>query len=450
MPEEEKQTIKPEKPVVSTKEKKEKSVVRTERITPAQENTFLLKIGIMIFLTFTCCALLFFALLRFDGFASVWKQVMKALEPIIIGLVLAYLLNPIMRFVERYAKKLLCKRIKDEMKLKKWARGIGIVGTVIFLLTMLALLIAAIAPTLGSSIMTLVDTMPDMVDNFLATVEGGILGKFEFTDIFSDILTKVTEYLETWAKEKLLPQAQTYLAQITTGVISVVKALFNFVIGIIVMVYVLSIQEKLVGQGKKIIYAIFKPKRGNIIVQTMHKTNEIFGGFISGKILDSIIIGLLCYIGCSLLRIPDAMLVSVIIGVTNVIPVFGPFIGAIPMVLLTVIQSPIHALYLVIFVVVLQQVDGNIIGPKILGNSTGLSSFWVMFAILIGGGLFGFLGMLIGIPFFAVIYYLVRRVVNYSIKKRNLPVETEVYVKAVGVDETTNSLVYAESKKKRK
>jgi predicted PurR-regulated permease PerM len=141
------------------------------------------------------------------------------------------------------------------------------------------------------------------------------------------------------------------------------------------------------------------------------------------------------------------MLVAVIVGVTNIIPVFGPFIGAIPTLLLVVIQSPIHALYLLIFIVVLQQVDGNIIGPKILGSSTGLSSFWVMFAILIGGGMFGFLGMLLGVPVFAMIYYIVRKLVNNGIRKKSLPLETEQYVKIAGVDTTTGELRYYEKPK---
>ena len=178
----------------------------------------------------------------------------------------------------------------------------------------------------------------------------------------------------------------------------------------------------------------------------------MFCCFIFGKIVDSAIIGVICYVGCLILHIPDSILVAVIIGVTNIIPVFGPFIGAVPSLLLVVIQSPIHALYLLIFIIVLQQVDGNIIGPKILGNSTGLSAFWVMFAILIGGGLFGFFGMLLGVPVFAMIYYIIRRLVNHSVKKKNLPTVTDMYVNASAVDERTGQVRYYEAveKKKRK
>ena len=274
-------------------------------------------------------------------------------------------------------------------------------------------------PSVIASISGLMKTLPKDVAAFINMIKNGNFGDSKIAELASTGLQDATDYIENYATEKLIPEAQKYVAQITTGVISVVRGLLNFIIGIIVMVYVMSIQETLAGQSKKIIYAVCKPKTGNIIIETIRKTNEIFGGFISGKII-----------------------VAVIIGVTNVIPVFGPFIGAIPSLLIVVIQSPWHALYLLIFIVVLQQVDGNIIGPKILGSSTGLSTFWVMFAILIGGGMFGFLGMLLGVPTFAVIYYIVRRVVNYALRKKKLPEDTRDYTKTTGVDTKNNKLKY--------
>jgi len=212
------------------------------------------------------------------------------------------------------------------------------------------------------------------------------------------------------------------------------------------MVYVMSIKETLVGQCKKIIYAIFPPKKGNVVVETIRKSNEIFGGFIIGKIIDSAIIGVLAYIGCLLMKMPSALLVAFIIGITNIIPFFGPFIGAIPTVLLVLIQSPIHALYLAIFILILQQVDGNIIGPKILGDTTGLSPFWVLTSILVAGGLFGFFGMLLGVPVFAVIYYILQQIIKYQMEKRSLSSETEKYVELISIDENTLSMNYRNSK----
>ena len=426
--------------------------VKAQRATKPgrQENVYLAKIGLMIFVTFVCCILFFFILLRYEGFSDIWNEIMKAGQPIIIGLVLAYLLNPIMQFAEGLLYKALRTRMKTEEKAMKMSRALGIAFSIVFLIAVIALLIAAIVPSVVTSIMSLAETVPKGVRNLVSTMESGVLGNFQLTEMFGDFLTKATAMVQDWAENTLLPQAQTYIANVTSGVISVVKLFMNFIIGIIVAMYVLMIKEKLIGQSKKLIYAVFKPKAGNTIVEIVHKADEIFGGFIIGKIIDSAIIGVICYIGCCLMRIPDAMLVAVVVGVTNIIPVFGPFIGAVPSLLLVVIQSPWHALYLLIFIIVLQQVDGNIIGPKILGNSTGFSSFWVMFSILIGGGLFGFLGMLLGVPVFALIYYVVRKLVNHSIDKRKLPMATEEYVNLSRVDEETRTIVCREEQKKKK
>ena len=201
-------------------------------------------------------------------------------------------------------------------------------------------------------------------------------------------------------------------------------------------------KETFAGQAKKIVYAIFKPVRANVIVETVRKSNEIFGGFISGKILDSAIIGLLAYVVLMIMQMPDTILVAVIIGVTNVIPFFGPFIGAVPSFLIIVLQDPVKGLYFLIFVIVLQQIDGNIIGPKILGNSTGLSSFWVVFAIMVFGGLWGFVGMLLGVPIMAVIYYIIQRSISWFLRKRGLTDKTAEYIYLVSVDKKTNRMIY--------
>ena len=415
-----------------------------------EQNVYLAKIGLMIFITFACCILFFFMLLRYQGFADGWHKIVGAAQSIIIGLVLAYLLNQIMEFLERKLYKRLKGKMKTDQKAKKLSRGLGIAGAILFLLIIIILLIAAIVPSVISCIVGVIDTLPGNVQNFIKVVQSGKLGEYEVTGTISDMLTKLVDYVENWATKTLLPEAKTYLLQITSGMINIVKAVINFIVGIIVAAYVLMIKESLIGQSKKAIYAIFKPRQGNIIIETMHKADEIFGGFIIGKVIDSAIIGVICYVGCSILHIPDAMLVAVIVGVTNIIPVFGPFIGAVPSLLLVVVQSPWHALYLLIFIIILQQVDGNIIGPKILGSSTGLSSFWVMFAILIGGGLFGFLGMLLGVPVFAMIYYIVQRLVNHSIGNRQLPIATDAYVDVKSVDLTNGTLVHYEHNKAKK
>ncbi len=193
-------------------------------------------------------------------------------------------------------------------------------------------------------------------------------------------------------------------------------------------------KEKFGKQSKKIVYAVFKPSHANMILHLTLKSNEIFGGFIIGKLIDSAIIGVLCFIGLSLLNMPYALLVSVIVGVTNVIPFFGPYIGAIPSAVLIMLADPRKGLYFILFILVLQQIDGNIIGPKILGDSTGLSAFWVVFSILLGGGLFGFVGMILGVPTFAVIYYVINMLINHRLEVKKLPTETECYDKLSYVD----------------
>ena len=255
----------------------------------------------------------------------------------------------------------------------------------------------------------------------------------------------ITEFFE----DDIFSKVQTYLTSITSGVIYGVKFVLNVIVGLIISVYVMADQEHFAGQAKKIVYAMFKPVRANVIVDTVRKSNEIFSGFISGKILDSAIIGVLAYIVLAIMKMPDTVLVAVIIGVTNVIPFFGPFIGAVPSFIIIVLQNPIQGLYFLIFIVVLQQIDGNIIGPKILGSSTGLSAFWVVFAILVFGGLWGFPGMLLGVPLMAVIYYVAQKTVSYFLKKRGLTTDTLAYVYLTKVDKESNQPVYDKNPSKK-
>ena len=216
---------------------------------------------------------------------------------------------------------------------------------------------------------------------------------------------------------------------------------FNVLIGIIISIYVLMSKEEFIGQSKKLMYALLPGKSANAVIHTVHKSNEIFGGFISGKLLDSLIIGILCFICLSLMKMPYTVLVSVIVGVTNVIPFFGPYLGAIPSAILIMLANPIQGVYFILFILILQQFDGNILGPAILGESTGLSSFWVVFAILVGGGIFGILGMIIGVPAFAVIFYVFRRTVNHILKKKQLPQDSGNYIKVEKLDVEKHILV---------
>lgn len=390
-----------------------------------------------------CCILFFFLIYRYNGFADFWSNLVFILQPITIGLVLAYLLNPVMKFIEKYLLKLLVPRMKHEKRAKKTARGIAIAGALLFLAGILILFIAVVVPSVADSIRNMVLAFPDEVNSLLDWVNDLTEGNPQIADMLSGAIATVSKMFENFMETEILPQAQIFLTSITTGVIYGVKLLTNILVGIIVSVYVLSSKETFAGQSKKIIYALLNPKRANIVIDTVRKSNQIFGGFISGKLLDSAIIGVLAYIAMAIMRMPDAMLLAVIIGVTNVIPFFGPFIGAIPCFIIVALQNPIQGVYFLIFVFILQQIDGNIIGPKILGESTGITPFWVVTSILVFGGLWGFPGMLLGVPVTAVLQYIVRNLLAYALKKKGLAQDTESYVELVRVDRETKELIYA-------
>ena len=325
-----------------------------------------LMIALLVFVVFCCCILVFFLIYRYNGFASGWRKLMKVLQPIIIGLVVAYLLNPVMMFLESHLKTLFSKKIHDEKKVWKMSRGIGIALSLLLLVLIVYGLLMMVIPQLIQSITGMFTSLPDEVEQLSKWIDTQFKGDKETAAFMNDTLDRAASYFENWVQTDVLPQATTYLASITSGVISMVKLLFNTIIGLIVSVYVLMEKEKFIGQSKKIIYAIFKPERGNIIVRTVRKSNQIFGGFITGKILDSVIIGVICYVVLLIMNMPYTVLVSVIVGVTNVIPFFGPYIGAIPSFIIIALANPLQGLYFLIFIIILQQFDGNILGPKMM------------------------------------------------------------------------------------
>lgn len=407
-------------------------------------------IALVIFITFCCCTLFFFMIYRYNGFTDFWKNLGVILQPITIGIVIAYLLNPIMKFLEKHLIHFLEPRMKNGKKVKKTARATAIAGSLLFLVMIVVLLLAAIIPSISQSIQSMVTKLPEEINNLSDWVDDVTNGNTEVSDMVEEAVKKGTEAIENFWQTDVLTKVQTYLTSITSGVIYGVKLVLNILIGLIISVYVMASKETFAGQAKKMIYAIFKPVRANIIVETVRKSNEIFGGFISGKILDSAIIGVIAYIVLAIMKMPDSILIAVIVGVTNIIPFFGPFIGAIPSFVIIVLQDPMKGIYFLIFIVILQQIDGNIIGPKILGDSTGLSSFWVVFAIMVFGGLWGFPGMLLGVPIMAVIYYIAQRSISYFLRKRGLSDQTSEYIYLTRVDKKTNELVYEEAPKKKR
>ena len=409
----------------------------------------ILVISIATFLTFCCCTLFFFFVYRNQEIAEYGEKISLILQPIIIGIVLAYLLNPIVKFEEAWIKKLLEKYIKNPKKVKSLSRMLGITGAWLFFGIIIAVLVAAILPTIVDSIMSMIMTFPDAIDNLLRWINRTIEGDEQAKQLVNEVIVRGSTWLEGFVTGTILPQLESYIASIMSSAVSALKLVMNIFIGFIVSVYVLTSKEKFAGQAKKIIYSFFKPSQANVIIDTARKSHELFGGFISGKLLDSLIIGVLAYIVLSIMKMPYTMLVAVIIGVTNVIPFFGPFIGAIPSFFIILLQDPMRSLYFLIFIFVLQQIDGNIIGPKILGNTTGISAFWIVFSTTFFGGLWGFPGMVLGVPLTAVAHHISSRILGYLLKKRGIPVETEAYIKLRKIDKYTNEPIYGKASKKK-
>ena len=355
----------------------------------------------------------FFLIYRFDGFGDAISTLTGILMPFIYGAVIAYLLKPVCNTIEAFLRRFIPEKMKGLIN------ALSVTFTILFGLLLIYALCMMIIPQLITSVTTLYYTAQANITKFMywANHLEFIEKNEQIMELLNSAYAALNTNLDTWIKNTLLPSMQNILSGAALGVLNVVVVLKNLIIGIIVAVYMLASRKRFVQQGKMVLYSVVKPRWASLITEEVKYADRMFGGFINGKILDSAIIGLLCYIGCLIFKFPSALLVSVIIGVTNVIPFFGPFIGAVPATLLILIQNPIKALWFVLFVLVLQQLDGNVIGPKILGNTTGLSSFWVLFAILLFGGLWGFVGMIVGVPLFAVIYDIIKKLVIHGLKR---------------------------------
>lgn len=382
-----------------------------------------------------CSAILFYyALFKGADISIMWKSVIKVLMPILDGLGLAYLLSFLLNAIEKkllypLAIKMKC-RITD--KTKKIIRNIGVFLTAVIFLLLLYSLIMLIVPQLLSSVQSIISKVPTYFNQISIWLAGTLKNYPEIEKLTIDYWADI----ENWLTTQALPSAQKMLTQASNsllgGVWTFLVGTWDFILGFIISIYLLAGKEKFCAQSKKVIYAFLNEDRANTFLNNLRFTNKTFGGFLTGKILDSLIIGFLCYAGMEILKFPYALLVSVIVGITNVIPFFGPYLGAVPSAIIIFMVSPVKALYFLIFVLILQQFDGNVLGPKILGDSTGLSSFWVIFSITIFGGLMGILGMFIGVPLFAVIYAAFKTVVNQKLEKKGLTAETTFYMSSCG------------------
>ena len=363
--------------------------------------------------TISLSVLFFFFLYRLQGIGNVISQLSTILAPFIYGGIIAYLLRPMCNSLEAFFQLRLPK------KMRRFANAFAVIFSLMVGILVVYALITMVVPQLVESVVTLWNALPTKMEQ-LVNWATETFGKDErvvqfveknYRSYFTDI--------DKWVQANVIPQVSSLVTNVGTSVWQVLKFVYNILIGLIVAVYVLHGRKRFGKQARLIVRSIFSDRWADRILEEVEFIDRMFGGFIDGKIIDSAIVGVLCYIGCTVLKIPSALLVSVIVGVTNVIPFFGPVIGAVPSTLLILIDSPLKALWFLIWVIVLQQLDGNVIGPKILGNRTGLSGFWVMFSIILFGGLWGIVGMIICVPLFAVIYDTVRRLVRRGLRRRN-------------------------------
>ena len=375
------------------------------------------------------CAILFYMALNYIGLVGkALRSLITILSPFIWGLVISYLLNPLVKTLEKKVFGPLSGRIFAKSKRSNGeglARGLSVLFSEIFMLAIVTGLFFLIIPQLYSSIETIIVNSPVYIDK-LTTWATKMLTDFpELRSYVTQMLGDINQDLMSWLQTTVLPGLGSLLSNVGTGVKYVVTGVYNLVIGIIVSVYILGDSETFSANAKRILYSLLTPEAAKKLLEGLDFTDRTFVGFLNGKLLDSAIIGLICYIVCAILNMPYALLVSVMVGVTNIIPFFGPFIGAVPSAIVILMVSPVKCLIFVIFVIILQQVDGNIIGPKILGSSVGINGFWVMFSIILGAGLFGFWGMVLGVPVFVVIYTVINNAIDRKLKRSDLPHATE-------------------------
>lgn len=377
---------------------------------PYKRRYFFLMVS--IFGAISLSIVVFFALFRFQGIGDAIDTLGKILAPFIYGGVVAYLLRPMCNIYERALQEWL------PGKMKKIANSVAVGLSLLTGILVVYTLIIMIAPQLYSSIRSLWNTLPDKVNRFLTWAKSTFGEDEELLHLFNTVYTSVYQDLNSWADNTLVPYISSVVSGVGSSVYKVLLFLYNLLIGLIVACYLLGSRKRFARQSVLIVRSLLKPRWADLFLNEVVFVDRMLGGFIDGKLLDSAIMGVLCYLGCLIFRFPNGLLVSAIVGITNVIPFFGPFIGGIPSTLLIMIENPMKGLWFIVFILALQQLDGNIIGPKILGDRTGLSSFWVLFAIVLFGGLWGLVGMVICVPVFAVLYDTVKKLVRRGLTRK--------------------------------
>ncbi len=365
-----------------------------------------------IFGAISLSIVVFFLMYRFRGIGDVLKKLSQTLAPFIYGGVVAYLLRPMCNFYEKSLDQLL------PGKTRKMAPSLAVGLSLASGILIVYALIIMIAPQLYESVLSLWRSLPDKVNQFLVWARNTFGEDEELLHLFNTSYNTLYAELESWAQTTLVPYVSNIVSGVGSSVYKILMFLYNLLIGLIVACYLLISRKKFARQSVLIVRSVLKPRWAEMFLEEVSFVDRMFGGFIDGKLLDSAIIGLLCYVGCLIFKFPNALLIAAFVGITNVIPYFGPFLGAIPSVFLILIEDPVKAIWFAIFILALQQLDGNVIGPAILGERTGLSSFWVLFAIILFGEMWGIVGMVICVPLFAVIYDTVKKLVRKGLANK--------------------------------
>ncbi len=360
---------------------------------------------------------------------GILSAINSALLPVYVGLIIAYLLSPLIDKVDEYIFIPIFRKIfRKEHKAKGIARAFSVVVVLVLALFVIFGLLMLVVPEVVDSIASLLSNLPGYYENVRDWGTRMLHSHPAAEQFFIDFTGGLFDNLTNWLKNDLLPNSNKLLTMLSDGVMNAFNVIFNLFIGLIISIYLMASKENFCAQAKKLMYSVFSVKRANSMLDVLQETHTVFAKFISGKIIDSLAVGVLTFIIMSIVGIPYTVLISVIIGVTNIIPFFGQYIGIIPSTLLVFIVDPVKGLIFLILIVIIMQFDGNVMGPKILGDSIGLKSFWILFSILFFGSLFGLLGMVCAVPVFAMLYRMVKRWSAKRLAARELPTETEYYL----------------------
>ena len=376
--------------------------------------------------------------------ATAISTIISTVSSVLYGVVMAFLMAPVYDRIGIWVGEILSSLFPKWKKSDKYAKMIATLACLVILILVVFALIMMIIPELVNSITNVISYAPSGTQNLEAWLKDILNKNPNLEKLIIGNYLDISARLSDIATTTVLPNVNTYIKNLSSGVINALGVVVNIIIGLMVMMYLLNMKTTLASQAKKIVYAVAGVKIGNEIVTEARYIKNMFEKFIVGKIIDSIIIGIINYVFMAIIHMPYALLISVVVGVTNVIPFFGPFIGAIPSIILLLLISPVTALQFAVWILILQQVDGNIIGPKILGQTTGLPSFWVLFSILLFGGLFGIVGMIIAVPTWAIIYRTISRLSEHFLKKKGLEPDSKHYMDLDHIDEETKKYIKLE------